>query len=68
MIALLLIVVFTVLGILIKVNISSEVTWLDYYNGALGGLLVSGLLLHFSNKRRRAKELKEEKNINKSTK
>ena len=62
MIALLFILVSTAIGVVIGISMSPEnLSWFDYYKGGIGGIFFSGIVLHFINKRKRAKELKEEK-------
>ena len=63
MLALLFIIIVTALGVFISINLDPESnTWLEYYRGAVGGIFVSGVILYFINKRRRAKELKKDRN------
>jgi hypothetical protein len=62
MIALIFVIITTVLGIFIGGLMSSgDASWLDYYRGGVIGMLVSGLVLYVLNKRRRAKEIEEER-------
>ena len=61
MISIIFIVLLTCLGVLISINYSPETTWFDYYRGVMGGIFVSGVVLYFVNKRRRAKELEKDK-------
>ena len=62
MFSLIFILVVTALGVIISVNLHPESnTWLDYYYGAMGGILLSGIILQIVNKRRRKKELEKDK-------
>jgi len=66
MLALLLIVMGTVLGVLVSsFFVEEESTWLTYYIGGIVGLLVSSVILEIRNVQRRKKELEEEKKIKK---
>ena len=56
---LLFIVFVTALSILVSLQFGSEVTWFNYYVGAMAGLLVSGAVLDFVSKRKLKKELEE---------
>jgi hypothetical protein len=56
---LLFIMLVTGLGILISLQFGSEVTWFNYYAGAVAGLLISGAVLGYWSNRKRKKELKE---------
>ena len=57
MIPLLFILIVTGLSILISYLISPEVTWLDYYKGGIIGFFLSAMILYIWNKRRRSKEM-----------
>jgi hypothetical protein len=59
MIALLFILVVTGLCVYLGSFFSDEYSWLAYYVGGNGGLLISALMLHFWNKKRRSEELKK---------
>ena len=66
MLALLLIVMGTLLGVLVSTFfVEEESTWLTYYLGGIVGLLVSSVILEIRNVQRRKKELEEEKKIRK---
>ncbi|MBW1945400.1 MAG: hypothetical protein JRG79_05785 [Deltaproteobacteria bacterium] len=66
MLALLLIVMGTILGVLVSsFFVEEESTWLTYYIGGIVGLLVSSVILEIRNVQRRKKELEEEKKIKK---
>ncbi len=54
---LLFIMAVTGLGILIALQFGEEVTWFNYYVGAVAGLVVSGSALGYWSKRKRMKEL-----------
>ncbi len=56
---LLFIVLVTGLGILVSLQFGSEVTWFNYYAGAIAGLLISGAVLGYWSNRKRKKELEE---------
>ena len=56
---LLFIVFVTALSILVSLQFGNEVTWFNYYVGAMAGLLVSGAVLDFVSKRKLKKELEE---------
>lgn len=56
MMPLLFILVTTGLGILVGLQFSKEVTWLNYYAGAMAGLLAGSMLLGYWSKRKRKKE------------
>ena len=65
MMALLFIIVITGASIFISIMISPEGSWYQVYVGGIVGFIISGIVLGIINKRRRAKELKEEQsNIN----
>jgi uncharacterized membrane protein len=53
---LLFILVMTGLGILVGLQIGSEVTWVNYYAGAMAGLLAGSALLGYWSTRKRKKE------------
>lgn len=53
---LLFILVMTGLGILVGLQFGTEVTWLNYYAGAMAGLLVGSVLLGYWSQRKRKKE------------
>jgi hypothetical protein len=58
MLALILVIIVTVFSTYVSCSINvGEVTWLDYYQGGMVGLLASGIILQLSNKWRRVKEL-----------
>lgn len=62
MLALLLIVMGTVLGVLVSTFfIDEDSGWLTYYIGGIVGLLVSSVILEIKNVSRQKKELEEEK-------
>ena len=61
MIPLLFIIIITGLSVLISHFYSEEVTWFNYYIGAMVGFVVSGIALEIWNRRRRKKEEKESK-------
>ena len=61
MLALIFILLVTAFGVLVNINLHETNTWLDYYTGAVSGMLISGIILQFVNKRRRKKELEKEK-------
>ena len=66
MLALLLIVMGTILGVLVSsFFVEEESTWLTYYLGGIVGLLVSSVILEIRNVQRRKSELEEEKKIKK---
>ena len=66
MLALVLIVMGTVVGVLVSAFfIDEESTWITYYIGGIVGLLVSSVILEIRNVQRRKKELEEEKKIKK---
>jgi predicted tellurium resistance membrane protein TerC len=53
---LLFIIVVVGVSLMISFHMSQEVTWFTYYAGGMAGLLVSGAVLGFWNRRRRKKE------------
>ena len=58
MLPLLFILLVVALSIFISCNITEKVTWFTYYIGIMSGLLISGIVLEFSNRRRRKREEK----------
>ena len=58
MTALIFILVMIGLGIVININLSSEITWVTYYLGGMAGMFFSGIVLEVWNKRNRRKEMK----------
>lgn len=58
--ALLFIIFVTGLSVFISYTLSTDATWFDYYRGGILGFFLSGVILYLLNKRRRAKEMKEE--------
>ena len=66
MLALILIVMGTALGVFVSTFfVDEEASWLTYYIGGIVGLLVSSVILEIRNVQRRKKELEEEKKIKK---
>ena len=61
MISLLFIIIVTGVSIFINYTLNPEPTWFDYYKGGIIGFFLSGVILYAINKRRRKKELKDEK-------
>ena len=61
MIPLFFILIVTGLCIMISALITPEATWLTYYKGGMIGFLISGVILSFVNKRRRKKEMEDNK-------
>jgi hypothetical protein len=60
MLALILIVIVTVFSMYVSCSINvGDITWLDYYQGGMIGVLASGIILQVSNKWRRVKELQK---------
>ena len=60
MLALILIIIVTVFSMFVSCSINvGDLTWLDYYQGGMAGILVSGIILQISNKWRRIKELQK---------
>jgi hypothetical protein len=60
MLALILIVIVTVFSMYVSCSINVEhISWLDYYQGFVVGLLISGIILQISNKWRRLKEIEK---------
>ena len=49
------------ISIFISCTLADEATWFDVYKGGMIGFLISGVILQFVNKRRRKKEMEEEK-------
>lgn len=58
---LLFILVITGLGILVGLQFGTKVTWLNYYAGAMAGLLVGSALLGYWTARKRKKEEEQER-------
>jgi hypothetical protein len=56
MLPLLFILLVVALSIFISCNITEKVTWFTYYIGIMSGLLISGIVLQISNRRRRKRE------------
>jgi membrane associated rhomboid family serine protease len=56
MLPLLFILLVVALSIFISCNVTEKVTWFTYYIGIMSGLLISGIVLEFSNRRRRKRE------------
>jgi len=56
MLPLLFILLVVALSIFISCNLTERVTWFTYYIGIMSGLLISGIVLEFSNRRRRKRE------------
>jgi predicted tellurium resistance membrane protein TerC len=46
------------LSILVNYHLTEKVTWFTYYIGTMSGLLISGIVLQFWNRRRRKREEK----------
>ena len=66
MMAFLLLVMGTLLGVLVSTWVADEeATWLTYYIGGIVGLFVSSVTLEIRNLQRRKRELEEEKMIQK---
>lgn len=66
MMALLLMVMGTSLGVLVSTYVADEKsTWLTYYVGGVVGLFVSSVMLEIWNVRRRKRELEEERKTRK---
>lgn len=64
MLALLLMVMGTLLGVLVSTwVVHGGVTWFTYYIGGIVGLLVSSVVLEIRNIQRRKREIEEEKSI-----
>ena len=58
MLPLLFILLVIVLSIFVSFHLTESVTWFTYYIGIMSGLLISGIVLEFSNRRRRKREEK----------
>lgn len=56
MLPLLFILLVVALSIFISFSLTEKVTWFTYYIGIMSGLLISGIVLEFSNRRRRKLE------------
>ena len=56
MLPLLFILLVIVLSIFVSYHLSEKITWFTYYIGIMSGLLISGIVLEFSNRRRRKRE------------
>ena len=56
MLPLLFILLVIALSILFSCQLSEKITWFTYYMGIMSGLLISGIVLEFSNRRRRKRE------------
>ena len=64
MLALLLMVMGTLLGVLVSTRVEhGVVTWHTYYIGGIVGLLVSSVVLEIRNVRRRKRELEDERRV-----
>jgi hypothetical protein len=61
MMPLLFILVMTGLGILVGLQFGNEATWLNYYAGAMAGLLTGSMLLEYWSKRKMKKEEEQAK-------
>ena len=61
MIPLIFIIVVTVISMFISSLLSAESTWFDYYRGGVIGFFISGVILQILNKKRRSKEMKDER-------
>ena len=60
MLALILVIIVTVFSMFVSCSINiGDITWVDYYHGAVVGFLISGIILQISNKWRRLKELEK---------
>jgi hypothetical protein len=44
------------LSVLVTCQLTEKITWFTYYIGIMSGLLISGIVLEFSNRRRRKRE------------
>jgi len=58
MLPLLFILLVIALSILVSCQLTEKITWFTYYIGTMSGLLVSGIILEFWNRRRRKHEEK----------
>ena len=56
MLPLLFILLVIALSVLVTWQLSEKITWFTYYIGIMSGLLISGIVLEFSNRRRRKRE------------
>ena len=56
MLPLLFILLVIALSVLVTCQLSEKITWFTYYIGIMSGLLISGIVLEFSNRRRRRRE------------
>ena len=56
MLPLLFILLVIALSVLVTCQLSEKITWFTYYIGIMSGLLISGIVLEFSNRRRRKRE------------
>jgi hypothetical protein len=56
---LLFIIAVIVLGIIIALQFGKEVTWFNYYAGAVAGLLISGAAMGYWSHRKTLKDLEE---------
>ena len=56
MLPLLFILLVIALSVLVTCQLSEKITWFTYYIGIMLGLLISGIVLEFSNRRRRKRE------------
>ena len=56
MLPLLFILLVIALSVLVTCQLSEKITWFTYYVGIMSGLLISGIVLEFSNRRRRKRE------------
>lgn len=61
MIALLFIIIVTGVSVYVSYLLTVEPTWFDYYKGGIIGFFISGVILQILNKRRRKKEMNQEK-------
>ena len=60
MMALILVIIVTVFSMFVSCSINvGNITWLDYYQGGMVGFLISGIILHISNKWKRLKEMEK---------
>ena len=58
MLPLLFILLVIALSVLVTCQLTEKITWFTYYIGIMSGLLISGIVLEFSNRRRRKREEK----------
>jgi uncharacterized SAM-binding protein YcdF (DUF218 family) len=61
MASLIFMILVTGLSIYLSVLMGTESVWFDVFRGAVIGLFLSGIILSFSNRIKRAKELKNER-------